>query len=129
MSCLTAELFAYRLLRAGVTAIAFRDAYMAHEVAGGLGTGCVAIGISISGLTNDTLQFLKGARAAGASTVAITNRSSSPVGDAAHVALRAAGLEDRPIGGTLIPVVGEIFVIECLMAAITTLRTRGNGLA
>lgn len=118
MSGVTAELFAYRLLRAGLTAVTFRNASMAHEVANGLGPGCVAIGISISGLTDDTLQFIKGASAAGATTVAITNRARSPIGDAADFMLRAAGLHDRPIGGTLTPTVGKIFVIECLMLSL-----------
>ncbi|MEX2745626.1 MurR/RpiR family transcriptional regulator [Rhizobium mongolense] len=115
MSGLSAELFAYRLLRAGLTAVAFRNAYMAHELASGLGPGCVAIGFSISGLTDETLQFIKSARAAGATTVAITNRTRSPIGDAAHFTLHGAGLHDRPIGGTLTSMVGKIYVIESIM--------------
>jgi len=124
MSGITAEMFAYRLLRAGLTAVAFRNSSMAHEVANGLGPGCVAVGMSISGLTVDTLQFLKGARAAGATTVAITNRVRSPLGEAAHFTLQAAGLQDRPIGGTLTPMAGNIFVIECLMLGLG--RTLGR---
>ncbi|MGV6871988.1 MurR/RpiR family transcriptional regulator [Pseudochelatococcus sp. B33] len=116
MSGVTAEMLAYRLLRAGLTAVTFRNSDMAHEVANGLGRGCVAIGLSISGLTVDTLHFLKGARAAGATTVAITNRARSPIGEAAHFTLQAAGL--NPIGGTLAPMVGKIFLIECLMLAL-----------
>ncbi|MER8588950.1 MurR/RpiR family transcriptional regulator [Mesorhizobium sp. M1338] len=103
MSGVTAELLAYRLLRVGLTALAFRNSNMAHEVANGLGPGCVAIGLSISGLTVDTIQFLKGARSAGALTVAI---------------LQASGLDDHPIGGTLTPMIGKIFVIESLMLAL-----------
>ncbi|TVZ75062.1 RpiR family transcriptional regulator [Rhizobium mongolense USDA 1844] len=118
MSGVTAELLAYRLLRVGLTAVAFRNSNMAHEVANGLGPGCVAIGFSISGLSVDTVQFLKGARSAGAVTVAITNRSRSPLGEAADFTLQASGLHDRPIGGTLTPMVGKIFVIESVMLAL-----------
>lgn len=118
MSGVTAELLAYRLLRVGLTALAFRNANMAHEVANGLGPGCVAIGLSISGLSVDTVQFLKGARSAGAITVAITNRARSPIGETADLTLQASGLHDRPIGGTLTPMVGKIFVIESLMLAL-----------
>ncbi|UXN57668.1 MurR/RpiR family transcriptional regulator [Phyllobacterium zundukense] len=118
LSGLTAELLAYRLLRVGLTALAFRNSSMAHEVANGLGPGCVAIGLSISGLSVDTVQFLKGARSAGALTVAITNRARSPLGTAADFTLQASGLHDRPIGGTLTPVVGKIFVIESLIQTL-----------
>ncbi|APG86832.1 HTH-type transcriptional regulator RpiR (plasmid) [Sinorhizobium americanum CCGM7] len=118
MSGVTAELLAYRLLRIGLTAVAFRNSNMAHEVANGLGPGCVAIGLSISGLSIDTIQFLKGARSAGALTVAITNRARSPLAEAADFKLQASGLHDRPIGGTLTPMVGKIFVIESLMLAL-----------
>lgn len=118
LSGITAEMLAYRLLRAGLTAVAFRNAYMAHEVANGLGPGCVAVGISISGLSDDTLQFLKGARAAGATTIAITNRPRSPIAEAADLTLQAGGLRDRPIGGTLTVMTGNIFLIECLLLAL-----------
>ncbi|ATU95258.1 MurR/RpiR family transcriptional regulator [Phyllobacterium zundukense] len=118
MSGVTAELLAYRLLRVGLTAVAFKNSNMAHEVANGLGPGCVAIGCSISGLSVDTVQFLKGARSAGAVTVAITNRARSPLSEAADFTLQASGLHDRPIGGTLTPMVGKIFVIESLMLAL-----------
>jgi DNA-binding MurR/RpiR family transcriptional regulator len=118
MSGVTAELLAYRLLRVGLTALVFRNANMAHEVANGLGPGCVAIAFSISGLSVDTVQFLKGARSAGAMTVAITNRARSPISKAADFTLQASGLHDRPIGGTLTPMVGKIFVIESLMSAL-----------
>ncbi|RUV77384.1 MAG: MurR/RpiR family transcriptional regulator [Mesorhizobium sp.] len=118
MSGITAELLAYRLLRVGLTAFAFRNPNMAHEVASGLSPGCVAIGLSISGLTVDTVQFLKGARSAGALTVAITNRARSPLEKAADFTLQASGLQDHPIGGTLTSTIGKIFVIESLMLAL-----------
>ncbi|WP_208245833.1 MurR/RpiR family transcriptional regulator (plasmid) [Rhizobium sp. T1470] len=124
MSGLTAELLAYRLLRVGLTAVAFRNANMAHEVANGLGPGCMAIGLSISGLSVDTVQFLKGARTAGAITVAITNPARSPLSEAADFTLQASGLHDRPIGGTLTPMAGKIFVIESLMLALAQAMKR-----
>ncbi|MDQ0562274.1 DNA-binding MurR/RpiR family transcriptional regulator [Rhizobium mesoamericanum] len=118
MSGFVAEMLAYRLLRVGLTALAFRNSHMAHEVANGLGEGCVAVAFSVSGLTVETVQFLKGARAAGATTVAVTNRTQSPLSKAAHYSLQASGLHDNPFGGTLTPVAGKIFVIECLMLAL-----------
>lgn len=118
MSGLVGEMLAYRLLRAGMTAVAFRNSHMAHEAANGLGEGCVALALSISGLTVETVQFLKGARAAGATTVAITNRAQSPLSKVAHYSLQASGLHDNPIGGTLTPVAGKIFVIESVMLAL-----------
>ncbi len=118
MSGIVAEMFGFRFLRAGLTALVFRNTNMAHEVANGLGPGCVAIGISISGLTMDTVKFLKGAHDAGATTVAVTNRSRSPLGDIADFRLQAAGLDDYPIGDTLTATVGKIFVLECLMLSL-----------
>lgn len=122
LSGIIAELLAYRLLRAGLTAQAFRDANMAHEVANGLSPDCVAIAFSISGLSRDTIQFLKAASAAGATTVAITNRPNSPLGDVAQFTLQAASLNDRAIGGTLGSATAKIFVIEALMLSLARSR-------
>lgn len=124
MSGISAEMLAFKLLRLGLTAVAFRDSHMAHQVASGLGPNCVAIGLSVSGLTDDTLQFLKGARAAGATTIAITSRARSPIGEAADLSLQAAGLKGRPIGGALTSMVGKVFLIECLMQRLGQLLGR-----
>ncbi|MET3581464.1 DNA-binding MurR/RpiR family transcriptional regulator [Mesorhizobium robiniae] len=118
MSGLITEMLAYRLLRAGLTVQLFRDANMAHELANGLGPDCVAVAFSVSGLTVDTLHFVKAAAAAGASTVAITNRARSPLGEAAQYTLQTARAHDGAIGGTLSTVTGQIFVIESLMLSL-----------
>lgn len=122
MSGLITEMLAYRLLRAGLTVQMFRDANMAHELANGLGPDCVAVAFSVSGLTLDTLQFVKAAALAGATTVAITNRARSPLGEAAQFTLQTARVHDGAIGGTLATVTGQIFVIEALMLSLGRVR-------
>lgn len=127
VSGIIAELLAYRLLRFGLTAQAFRDRNMAHEVASGLGPDCVAIGLSESGLTAETVQFLKAARSTGAGTIAITNRAKSPVGEAAHMSLQAASVPGRTIGGAISSAPGKIFVIESIMLNLARIRAERGG--
>lgn len=126
-SGIAAELLAYCLLRQGLTTQAFRDANMAHEVAHGLGPGCVAIGVSESGLTADTIQFLKFARATGATAVAMVNRLKSPLAEVADHVLHGASPAWRAVGGSIGAAPGHAYVIEALALSLARVRREGGG--
>lgn len=118
ISGIVAEMVAYRLMRVGLIAQAFQDATLAHEVITRFDSSCVAIGISEIGLTPDTVRFLAGARAAGAFTLAITGRTSSPLTQQADAVLLAVATDPPPIGGEMTAVPAKILVVEALAAAI-----------
>src|SRR5690606_36180474 len=69
-SGVVAQYFAYKLLRLGVKAHAFTDMHLGSMSAANLGARAVALGVSSSGSTLDTLQALRTAKEAGAFTVA-----------------------------------------------------------
>jgi DNA-binding MurR/RpiR family transcriptional regulator len=118
VSGFVAQMVAYRLMRVGLVAQAFQDATLVHEVMNGLDDSCVAIGVSETGLTADTLRFLTGARAAGAFALAITGRPNSPLAQVADEVLFAVPVNPPPIGGEMTAAPAKILLIEALAAAI-----------
>jgi len=126
ISGLVSPLAAYRLMRLGLPAQAFQDPVLAHEVMTDIDKNCVALGISESGVTLDTVEFLKRARAAGAKTIAITGRVNSPVAQAADLVLLAVPIEPLTIGGDVSPAISKIYLIELLAMAIADLSRTGT---
>lgn len=118
VSGFVAQMMAYRLMRVGLVAQAFQDATLVHEVMNGLDESCVAIGVSETGLTTDTVRFLTGARAAGAFTMAVTGRPNSPLAQAADEVLFAVPVNPPPIGGEVTAAPAKILLVEALASAV-----------
>jgi DNA-binding MurR/RpiR family transcriptional regulator len=118
-SGILASLLAARLFRIGIHAFAISDPTFGAEVAHGLNTDCVAIAISETGLTRDTVTALRRARSAGAFTAAITSRPESPLVNEADLILLTASIESPLTGGTLTPAFMHLLVIEILVSAAT----------
>lgn len=113
-SGVVAQYFAYKLLRLGLTVQAYTDLHLGSMSASNLAAGAVAIGISSSGSTLDTLQALKAAKEAGAFTVAVTNRLKSPLAKVAHRSLFASPPESPLTGGDVFAKIGQLLVLEAL---------------
>lgn len=120
VSGIIAELFAYRLLRAGLNAHALRDITLAHEVANGLSASSAAIAISESGVTANAVDFLRVARSTGAFTLAITSNTRSPLAKLAEAVLPMAKLTIPSYGGVINTVPKAVYVAEALGALITS---------
>lgn len=116
VSGIVAELFSYRLLRAGLNAHAIRDIVLAHEVANGLGAEAAALAISESGVTANTVEFLRTARAAGAYTVAVTCQPRSALARHADAVLPMAKLNIPAYGGYINAVPRAVYLAEALAA-------------
>ncbi len=127
VSGIIAELFSYRLLRAGLNAHAIRDPTLAHEVANGLGSQAAAVGISESGATLETVEFLKGARANGALTVAITCNVRSALARQADAVVPIAKLRLPGYGGTIATVPRAVLIAEAIAHFATQPRLRTSG--
>lgn len=84
---------AYRFRTAGVAAEAPYDAHVQHVSARLLGSKDIAIAVSHTGQTRETLAAVAAARSAGAATIAITSFSRSPLVDLVDVALVAGSRE------------------------------------
>ncbi|MGF7162433.1 DNA-binding MurR/RpiR family transcriptional regulator [Rhodoligotrophos appendicifer] len=121
VSGLVAGFAAYRLMRVGLVAQAFQDATLVHEVMNGLDPSCIALAISETGLSPDTLRFLTRAKAQGAYTVALTGRPKSPLARSADCVLEASPVDPPPIGGETVAAPAKMLVIEALAVAIAKL--------
>ncbi len=78
---------AHKFLRLGLDAVSCSDNHMQAILASHLDRDCVAIGVSHSGSSRDVVEALELAKIGGARTVAVTNYGSSPLVDAADLAL------------------------------------------
>ncbi len=113
-SGVVAQYFAYKFLRLGVTVQAHTDMHLGAMSASNLGADSVAIGISSSGSTLDTLHALTAAKEAGAFTVAVTNRLKSPLAKVADSSLFASPPESPLTGGDVFAKIGQLLVLEAL---------------
>jgi RpiR family transcriptional regulator, carbohydrate utilization regulator len=117
-SGVVAQFFAYKLIRLGRTVQAFVDLHLGSMSASNLGPDCVAIGVSSSGSTVDTLKALQAARVAGAYTVAVTNRLKSPLAKHADQNLLASPPESPLTGGDVFAKIGQLLVLEALVQSM-----------
>ena len=82
-SAMLAEELQGRLYRIGVNTYAWAEVHAGLTSAAIQGPGTVAIGISTTGRTEETIQMLAEAGRSGALTVAITNNPTSPLAELA----------------------------------------------
>ncbi len=82
-SAMLAEELQGRLYRIGITAYAWAEVHTGLTSAAIQGPGTVALGISTTGRTEETIQMLTEAGRAGATTVSITNNPTSPLAELA----------------------------------------------
>lgn len=107
-----------KLTRIGLTTLGWDDAHSAWTAASVLGTDCVAIAISHSGATTDTLAYIELARKAGAHTIVITNFADSPVALAADIVLTTAARENSFRSGALGSRIAQLMVVDCLFTGV-----------
>jgi len=114
-----------KFVRLGMIADAYGDAHLQAMAAASLRRSDVAIGISQSGSTKDVVDALAVARKAGATTIAITNFSPSPITRASDVVLLTASHES-PLGGEVLTSrIAQLCVLDVLSVAVAV--TLGEG--
>ncbi|HVC34942.1 MAG TPA: MurR/RpiR family transcriptional regulator [Chloroflexota bacterium] len=89
--------------------------------------GDVALAISVSGSTRDTIEALQTARDAGATCICLTRHLRSPITRVAHVTLLAAARPTMVGGHQLNSRVAQLAVIDVLATA-TALRRQDDSL-
>jgi RpiR family transcriptional regulator, carbohydrate utilization regulator len=119
-----AQLASYRLVMLGVQTLWAPDPYVTLANAGMLEPGDAAVGISHSGQSRLTIEFLDYARARGATTLAVTAVPGSPVTRAADVVLAVFGpdVELSPGLQRFASRVSAMALIEALVAAVELRR-------
>jgi len=121
-SNLTAQDLHQKLYRIGMPANTFVDAHLALPSAALLGPGGVAIGISHSGRTVETEQALQIARAAGATTVCITNFPDSPIASRCDLVLVTQARESRYRSGAMSSRIAQLALVDLLFIRVAQRR-------
>ena len=118
LSALVGQELEARLTRLGMAGHAWADPHSALVSASGLRTGDVAVGISHTGSTSDTLDALRVARTRGATTVAITNFDRAPIVAVSDIVLTTAARETTFRTGAMASRVAQLVVVDCLFTGV-----------
>lgn len=120
-SALTALETEARLYRIGIRVHAWSEIHDGLTSAAILDRQCVAIGISNTGRTEETIQMLTVAKASGAHTVAITANPDSPLAKIAHDVLIAASPHGYLQPADLSARHCQLFVVDLLYLLVAQL--------
>jgi DNA-binding MurR/RpiR family transcriptional regulator len=107
-----------KLHRIGLLAFAWPDPHAALTSAALLTDQDVALGISHTGTTIDTIDPLRLAASRGATTIAITNFASSPITEYAGLVLTTAARETTFRSGATASRIAQLAVVDCLFVAV-----------
>ncbi|MFL6126329.1 MurR/RpiR family transcriptional regulator, partial [Actinophytocola sp.] len=107
-----------KLHRIGRISFAWSDTHIMLTSAAVLGRGDVAVGISHTGATADTVEALREARRAGATTVALTNFPTAPISEVADLVLTTAARETTFRSGATASRIAQLTVVDCLFIGI-----------
>jgi len=107
-----------KLHRIGRVAFAWADPHVAMTSAALLGRGDVAVGLSHSGVTQDTVDALEQARTNGVTTVAITNFPRSPIASVADHVLTTAARETTFRSGATASRLAQLTVVDCVFVGV-----------
>ncbi len=107
-----------KLHRIGKISFVWSDPHLALTSAAVLEAGDVAVGISHTGTTLDTVDALRVARDRGALTIAITNFSGSPIAGEADLLLTTAARETTFRTGAMSSRIAQLALVDCLFAGV-----------
>lgn len=109
---------AQKLTRIGRVAISYGDAHLGLASAALLEPGDVAVVVSHSGATADTLDMLRTAAARGATTIAVTNFPHSPIATDADHTLVTAARETVFRADATASRLAQLVVVDCLFVGL-----------
>jgi DNA-binding MurR/RpiR family transcriptional regulator len=115
--------FQQKLHRIGQIAFAWSDTHIALTSAALLQPGDVAIGISHTGVTSDTIDALAQARRSGATTVALTNFPRSPIVDVADHVLTTAVRETTFRSGAMASRLAQLTLVDFMFVGVAQQTT------
>ncbi|HZG54984.1 MurR/RpiR family transcriptional regulator [Paenibacillus sp.] len=111
-----------KLIRIGKEANAFSDPHLQITSASNLGPGDVAIGISYSGETIETVDALRCAKTQGATTISLTKYGVNALSSAADIALFASSLEEGMRRGDMASRIAQLHVVDILFTGLVSSR-------
>ncbi|WP_072524763.1 MurR/RpiR family transcriptional regulator [Clostridium sp. Marseille-P3244] len=106
-----------KLLYLGLPCRHFSDCYLQRISAGSLGEGDVAVGISYSGESKDTVDAMRTAKRAGAVTIVITNFRDSTIGKYADI-LICTSQDQYFYGDAIFSRMTQLLIVDMLYMGI-----------
>ncbi|MBV2354178.1 MurR/RpiR family transcriptional regulator [Streptomyces sp. J2-1] len=107
-----------KLHRIGRTAFIWTDRHAALTAAALLGPADVALAISHSGETEDTIEPLQAAAERGATTIALTNVPTSTLATQADLTLTTRARETPFRSGATVSRIAQLALIDCLFVGV-----------
>ena len=117
-SGMAAQYLDLKLMRLGLRCKSYVDPHLAAIGAVALRPDTVAIGVSNSGSSKDTIEAIDTARAAGAFVIAVVNRQLSPLEKRADCVLLGSSSESQLSGGAAMSKASQMLVFEVLFNAL-----------
>jgi RpiR family carbohydrate utilization transcriptional regulator len=109
---------AAKLLRIGIRCQVFSDSHLQLMAASSLGPRSVAVGISHSGRTKDTVLALEAARRSRATTIAIANHGATHLLKHADIRLLTASFEAALPRDSLVSRISQMAVMDALYLGV-----------
>jgi DNA-binding MurR/RpiR family transcriptional regulator len=121
-SSFVAQDMQYKLHRIGLMSHCFADPHSAISSAALLGSGDVALGLSHTGATKDTIRYLEVAAKSGATTVAITNHPRAPIARKADIIVTTAASETTFRSGAMASRIAQLTLVDVLFVLVAQQR-------
>ncbi|GIO98837.1 MULTISPECIES: MurR/RpiR family transcriptional regulator [Paenibacillus] len=119
-SSIVAQDFYQKLIRIGKNCTAFADSHMQITSASTLTSSDVAVAVSYSGETPETIDALNCAKDAGAFTVSITSYRSSAISALADITLYSSSLEEGMRRGDMASRIAQLHIIDILFMGMAS---------
>lgn len=126
MSAPIAEDAYLRFVRIGLPCTIHHDSRTQAILATLAGPGAVVLAISHGGTTNQTLETVALAKAAGAATIVVTGSSRSPITEHADVVLCTAARETRFRTGPVASRIAAMAIVDALYVSVALHRFGGS---
>ncbi len=107
-----------KFIKLGIRCEVCPDAHIQLMNAANMVKGEVAIGISHSGRTKDTIDALRVAKNRGATTICITNYNASIIAQVSHIKLLTACYETGFYSETMVSRISQLAIIDMLYMGI-----------
>jgi DNA-binding MurR/RpiR family transcriptional regulator len=121
-SSFAAQDMQYKLHRIGLVSHCYADPQNAVSSASLLQRGDVALGLSHTGRTKDSIHYIEVAAAAGATTIAITNHPRAPIAKAADIVITTAARETTFRSGAMASRIAQFTLVDVLFVLVAQQR-------
>lgn len=107
-----------KLTRLGIPCGAYSDSHLQVMAAVNMKKGDVAIGISHSGQSIDTVEAVRAAREAGATTICISNHMTSPLIEVSDIQLLTSAHEVTFSSETMVSRISQLAIVDMLYCGL-----------